>query len=167
MPMPTAVMQVEGVLRKPVTGAVLDSGRRLYHGLAGTFRLVLISVTTSPQSHLTPWLGMEGFSKHDHIVYPMSWEQDTRVPLWLNIARTLTHAHGYNVDLTVLPNPGDAAVLLEHGYSTLLFTDAAYSLPEWRPDHSRGVQPWDALVHEITTQRALREADKRMKEKEI
>lgn len=164
---PTAVVQVEGVLRKPVSGTVLDSGRRLYHGLAGTFRLVLVAVEATNAQHMTSWLGMEGFTKHDHIVYPMQWAQDTRVPMWLNIARTLTHAHGYNVELTVLPGPEDAMVLIEQGYSTLLFTDAAYSLPEWRPDHRAGVKPWKELVGEIETQRALRAADKRMQEREI
>jgi hypothetical protein len=161
MPKPTAVVQVEGVLRKPVTSGVLETGRRLYHGLAGTFRIVLVTWETPVR--LAPWLGMEGFDKHDHIVYPVNWPQ-ARIPEWLNVARTLTLAYGYNTELVVVPDPGDAAVLLEHGYSTLLFTDAAYSLPEWRPDHKAGVQPWDALVSEITTQRALREADKRTKE---
>lgn len=162
MHLPTAVMQVEGVLRKPVTGAVIESGWRLYHGLAGTYRLVLVTDDPDHQ-HSRDWLGMEGFSKHDHIVY---WdgrsapEPDT----WLDTARTLKLAYGYDVDVIVLPDPKSAAALIRRGYSTLLLTQAAYALPEWRPDHDPGLRPWADLAREIETQRRLRAADKRMEE---
>lgn len=163
MPKPVAVMQVEGVLRNSMGGGVLGNGRRLYHGMAGTFRIVLVTFDDHPRNLLTGWLGMEGFNKHDDIVYPSYWPEP-RIPVWLNIARTLTRTYGYDVELSVVPDPADAAVLLEYGYSTLLYSDAAYALPEWRPDHTPGVQAWSDLEREITTQRALREADKRMEE---
>lgn len=141
---------------------VLETGRALYHGLAGTFRIVLISFDSKP--YVEPWLGMEGFDKHDHIVYPLTWPQDGRVSQWLTIARTLTHVHGYNVEMTVVPEPSAARVLLEHGYTVLLFSDAAYGLPEWRPDHRAGVRPWADLEAEITAGRILRAADRRLEE---
>lgn len=163
MAQPTAVIQVEGVLRKPITGAVMDSGRRLYLGLASFYRIVLVTSETDSQG-MTSWLGMNSFARHDHIVYPMAWAQDTRVPQWLNTARTLQLRYGYDVGMVVLPDPADARALIEHGYSTLLFTDAAYSLPEWRPDHRAGVQPWGELEDEIRHGLALRARDSRMED---
>ena len=164
MPQPTAVIQVEGVLRKPVTGAVMDSGRRLYLGLASFYRIVLVTDETNQQGMHT-WLAVNSFARHDHIVFPMTWAADIRVPQWLNTARTLKLSYGYDVDVIVIPDPANARVLIEHGYSTLLFTDAAYSLPEWRPDSKPGIQPWGELEEEIRYGLALRAKDQRMEDK--
>lgn len=165
MSKPTAVMQVEGVLRKPVTGAVTDSGRRLYHGLAGTFRLVLASEGDDRQ-YLNNWLSMEGFVKHDHIVYSSDWRPRAD-NWWVGTAGTLKFRYGYAVELFIVPDPRDVAALISHGYNTLLFTQAAYALPEWRPDTRAGVRPWGDLVGEIDAQQALRAADTRMDAKDI
>lgn len=160
MPQPTAVIQIEGVLRKPVTGAVIDSGRRLYQGLASTYRIVLVSEGDDRQ-YLGHWLGMEGFTKHDHIVYSEDWRTRHK-ERWVATAGTLKTTFGYDVDLCVVPDPHDAAVLIEHGYNTMCFVQAAYALPEWRPDHRQGVQPWLDLVGEVQRQQSLRADDKRM-----
>lgn len=160
MAQPTAVIQIEGVLRKPVTGAPIDSGRRLYHGLASTYRIVLVS-EGDDREHTGHWLGMEGFTKHDHIVYSGDWHP-RHEERWVATAGTLKIQFGYDTDLFVVPSPHDAAALIRHGYNALLFVVAAYALPEWRPDHRQGVQPWEELVDEITAQRALRAKDKRM-----
>lgn len=160
---PTVVIQVEGVLRKPVTGAVIDNGRRLYHGLASTFRLVLVSEgdTAGYKSYLDTWLSMEGFTKHDHIVYSGEWRPRAD-NWWVGTAGTLKLRYGYNTELFVVPDPSDAAALIEHGHNTLLFTIAAYALPEWRPDHPVVVRAWDGMMRVIDTEKARRAADKRM-----
>lgn len=165
MPRPTAVIPVEGVLRKP-SGVPDDAGRRLYHGLAGTYRIVLVALEADSAVQMSEWLGMEGFTKHDHIVYPMGWARGIRIPQWLNIARSLKLGYGYDVDVIVVTDPADAKVLIENGYSTMLWTRAAYALPEWRPDHKAGVQPWADLTAEIEAQRAARATDNRMREGE-
>jgi hypothetical protein len=153
-------MQVDGVIRKPVTGAPIDSGRRLYHGLAGTYRIVLATEATDRQ-HLSGWLGMEGFTKHDHVVYgdePVSTTRDW----WPSIARALRGRYGYDTDLFVVPDPEAATHLIQAGFNALLFVQAAYALPEWRPDTHRGARPWKQLVAEVATQRLLRADDNRM-----
>lgn len=160
MSKPTAVMQVEGVLRKPVGGAVLDSGRRLYHGLAGTFRLVLVS-HDEDKRYVNNWLSMEGFTKHDHIASFGEWRPRADNE-WVGMAGSLKLQYGYNTELFVVPAPHDAAALIEHGYNALLFIVAAYALPEWRPDTRKGVRPWSELMAEIDVQRYLRAGDKRM-----
>lgn len=163
MAKPTAVMQVEGVLRKPVTGAVIDEGRRLYHGLASTFGIVLVSEGNDQQFYKT-WLGMEGFTKHDHIVYSGEWRPEDR-NWWVRTAGMLKISYGYDTNLIVIPDPFDAAALIERGYNTVLFTQASYALPEWRPDHRAGIRPWAEMTAEIERGRALRAADKRLQDK--
>ena len=160
MPKPTAVIQIEGVLRKPVGGAVVEAGRRLYHGLAGTFRLVLVS-ESNDREFFGRWLDMEGFYKHDHIVYAGEWRSSYR-DWWVATAGSLKIRYGYDTELFIIPDAHAAAVLIHHGYNALLFVQAAYALPEWRPDDPKGVQPWQELTAEIDVQRALRAADNRM-----
>lgn len=162
MAQPTAVIQVEGVLRKPVGGAVLDSGRRIYHGLASMYSLVLVSEHAN-KTHMKTWLGMEGFSKHAHVVYRSDIEAYPE-DMWTTIAMQLRNTYGYDVAMCVIPDPADAAALLGKGFNTMLVTSAAYSLPEWRPDASKAVRSWDDLHAEIAVQRLLRGADKRMEE---
>jgi hypothetical protein len=160
MAQPTAVIQVEGVLRKPVTGAPIDTGRRLYHGLASTFRIVLVS-DGDDREYLGHWLGMENFGKHDHIVYSGDW-RPRHEEQWVATAGVLKLQFGYDTELFIVPDPHDAAALIRHGYNALLFVQASYALPEWRPDHRQGVQPWEELMGEIAAQRTLRATDKRM-----
>lgn len=162
MPKPTAVMQVEGVLRKPVTGAPIDEGRRLYHGLAGTFDIVLVSEGNDQQYYKT-WLGMEGFAKHAHVVYSGEWRPEAD-NWWVRTAGMLKLSYGYNTALFVIPDPLDATALIGRGYSTLLFTQASYALPEWMPDSKPGIRPWAELIAEVERGRALRAADKRMED---
>lgn len=162
MGLPTAVIQVEGVLVKPVGGAVTDTGRRLYHGLKNFYRLVLVTEETD-RGRMDADLFMEGFTGHDHVVYGDEPVSCTR-GRWVTVAGRLRNGYGYDTELFVVPDPYDARCLIQAGYSTLLFTQAAYALPEWRPDHQQGVRPWDELQAEVETQRVLRAADKRTDE---
>lgn len=163
MPQPTAVFQVEGILRKPVGGQPLDSGRRLYHGLASMYSLVLVTESTDRQQIKT-WLAMEGFDKHAHIIHDMDTGVAGTGIWWLTTANMLRNNHGYNIEYFVLNDPEAASYLIKYGYSTLLVTNAAYALPEWRPDADKGVTAWADLAAEIDRQRTLRAADKRMEE---
>jgi hypothetical protein len=156
----TVVIQVEGILRKPVGGQVLDSGRRLYHGLAGTYNLVLVTEDTNREQSKT-WMALEGFDKHAHVEYCAVGFSPA---YWHVVVMALKLSYGYIVEYVVQPDPVTAEFLIRRGYSTLLVTNAAYALPEWRPDAPTGVKPWEELVAEIHGQRALRAADKRMED---
>jgi diphthamide synthase (EF-2-diphthine--ammonia ligase) len=160
MPIPTVAIQVEGVLRKTVTQAPLDQGKRLYHALAVEYNLVLVTEDLDREQMKT-WLAMEGYSKHAHVVfgdsvmnYDKSW--------WLAVAKTLKLSFGYDIEYIVQPDPVEAATLVKHGYNSMLLTNAAYALPEWRPDAWGKVQPWNEIVEEVITQKRLRAEDKRM-----
>jgi hypothetical protein len=161
MPQPYVAIQVEGVLRRSITGAPLESGKRLYHGLATTYQIVLVTDQTD-RDYIRGWLGMEGLSKHAHLVYhddradPEAW--------WLWVARSLKIKYGYNVEYFVVCDPEDARLLIERGYSAMLVHNAAYADPGWRPDTRKGVRPWNDLVSDITAQRAAAALDKRAEE---
>lgn len=165
MAQPTAVIQVEGVLRKPVAGGVADTGRRLYAGLRHAYRIVLVTEETD-RDYIGGWLATEGFNGFDHIVHgdePVRYVEGW----WPSIALKLKLSYGYDTDLFAVTDPDDARSLIRAGFNTLLYTQAAYALPEWRPDHKEGTRPWEELVTEVTTQRALRASDKRMDEGEL
>jgi hypothetical protein len=163
MPQPYVAIQVEGVLRRSITGAPLESGKRLYHSLALHYQIVMVTEETD-RDHVKGWLGMEGMSKHAHVVYGDSHVPPRAETRWLGIARLLRVTYGYDLEYLVLCDPHEARVLIELGYSVMLVHNAAYADPGWRPDASKGIQPWDELVEEITSQRAARAADKRTEE---
>lgn len=160
MPLSTAVIQVEGVLRKTVTRAPLDMGKRLYHGLAATYNLVLVTEDTD-RTQAKTWMAMEGFEKHAHIVFGDA-DVGRDSSHWLAIVKMLKLSYGYNIEYVVQPDPVEAAQLIKRGYNSLLVTNAAYALPEWRPDAWGKIQPWSELVEEVIKDKQLRAADKRM-----
>lgn len=154
----TVVIQVEGVLRKPA-GAVIESGRNLYAALSQHYRIVLVS-EEDDRDQVSTWLSMEGFRTHDHLVCSGDWRPRHEAP-WVATMLALKVSYGYPVSLVVVPSPADAADLIRHGYDTLLFTMAAYALPEWRPDHKAGIQPWEDLSEEVSRQEQIRAQDNR------
>lgn len=160
---PTAVIQVDGILRKPGYGHVLDTGRRLYHGLAATYNVVLVS-HESDKAHLKEWLAVEGFDKHAHIEWLPS--EGVTPNYWHETVNRLKARYGYPVEYAVITDPRVAARLLGYGYNVLLVANAAYAVPEWHPDTKPGVRAWQELTQEIDRQRQLRAADKRMEDHE-
>lgn len=158
-------MQVEGVLRKPVTGAVIESGRRLYLGLAQFSRIVLVTSETDPE-YFSSWLGLEALDRHDHVVYGNDFTSATR-ERWPLLASALKIRYGYDTDVFVVPDPEAAMHLMKSGFNVLLFMQSAYALPEWRPDQPAGVQPWNDLVNEVQIQKIARAADKRMEDGDL
>lgn len=161
----TAVIAVEGVLKKPVTGHATDTGHRLYRGLAETHRIVLVTEDDN-RDRTAEWLLTQGFARHDHIVYGDT-PSPTGTAWWAHIVRTLKLAYGFDVDFTVVPDPVAARSLIAAGLTAVLFTPAAYSLPEWRPDHPSGVTPWNDLEAEMRVQRQLRAKDDRWTQEEL
>lgn len=160
--MPVAVVCVEGVLKKP-SGQVSDLGHRLYRGLAEAYRVILVTGETD-RARTADWLAVEGFARHEHVIQgdaaaPASW--------WPHAVRTLQISWGVDAEITVVPDPAAATELIRAGLNAVLVTPAAYSLPEWRPDHPGGVTPWADLEAEARTQRRLRAADERFTQGEL
>lgn len=166
MPTTTVVIQVEGILRKPVTGLTLDSGKRLYHSLASMYNIVLVTEETN-REHMSGLLAMEGFDKHAHVIYGdflgEVYGEEAFQPWWLVVALQLTNRFGYNIEYFVLSEPYGAKLLIDGGYSTIVVTNAEYALPDWLPGNSLKPRPWDDYEEAIDRQRRARQSDDRMK----
>ena len=149
--MKTALIAIEGVLRKIVGGQPIPEGRRLYVSLANTGRIVLLGTIEGPDED--EWLELNGCVSHDFLL-----RTNDSVFAADNLRR-----EGYDVDLVVVPDPEEAQRLIAAGLNTMLFTHAQYSHPEWRPDTDRGVQPWDDITKQVADLARAKAKDARLK----
>jgi len=155
----TCVIVADGILRHPISGQPTTVGRRLYTGLATTYRLAVLSDT---HATLATWLRVEGFTPPaEYVVTSQATDPDDPAARRLDQLRRLA-AYGCAVELVIEPNPAVAAVLLGHGYTVMLLAHPAYAQPSWRPDYTGSSRRWDDLVAEIDRQRTLRSADTRL-----
>lgn len=164
MAVSSVVITVEGVLKKHVTSAPIPVGIALYHGLANTFNLLL--VTDSSQKEIDRWCALEGLNRHaavevnEGIVSNFDYEFRK-----LQQVQNLRN-RGYSVDLVIEPNPEAAAKLLIHGFNVMNFIHADYALPQWRPDYEHKPRAWDAIekyqieMAELRAIELLQEEDK-------
>ena len=143
MAVSSVVICVEGVLRKHVTDSPIPVGIALYHGLANTFNVLLASDLTARE--LDRWCALEGLNRHAATEVnegPISSFdlEFRRLQQVLNLRK-----RGYSIDLVIEPNPETIIKLLYHGFSTMLFTHAQYSMPQWRPDFEHKVRAWEEI----------------------
>ncbi|MFE2539112.1 hypothetical protein [Actinacidiphila glaucinigra] len=151
-----AVMIVEGVLRTPDAEAHYDTGWGLYHALAKNSRLYLLSHTWTEQDNAL-WLAKRHLS--GHLAY---LHQPTPGPA--GRLETLERIRSWRISLVLEPDPSCAAAELTAGWNTSLFTHAAYTQPQWRPDYNAAPRPWDDLAQAIERQDRLRLTDPRHQE---
>lgn len=146
--MNVALISIEGVLRKTMGGAPIPEGRRLYVSLANTGRIILLAYGLNSSEE---WLELNGCVQHDFIV---------RGTNAIELANALRR-EGYNIDLVVVPDPGEAQQLIAAGLNTLLFTHAEYAHPDWRPDAPRGVQAWSEIAKRVADEARAKAKDSR------
>lgn len=153
--MNTALIAIDGVLRKTMGGQLVPEGRRLYVALASMGQVVLLS-DGEADGQVLEWLEMNGCVRHDFV----SWK-----PLGRSRAEHINglRREGYAVDLVVVANPEAAVELIEAGLNTLLFTHARYAQPSWRPDAGKGVQSWQEIVDETARQAIMKAKDERLR----
>lgn len=156
VPWPSAVIAVDGVLRWSHGSPPIPQGRRLYRALAESWKIIL--AVRNPDGPLEDWLLTEGFTRHDHLVDLAGFAD------WPHAVNHLRSRMAYDVDLVVTADPADAVSVLARGRNTLLFSSAAYGLPEWRPDADMSLRPWDDLASEIDHQARMRAGDERLEE---
>lgn len=160
--MTSVAITVEGVLRRPNGGQPIPAGIDLYYALATRFKLVLL--TEEKLDSLEWWLRGEGMNEHARIIdSDVAWQYDPST--WrrrFQVAQA--HGMGHDVSLVIEPDPAVAASLIEDGTSVLLFCQAQYSLPSWRPDYREAPTPWDTLSARVEHEARLRAADKRVEE---
>jgi hypothetical protein len=155
---------IEGVLQKMVSSAPIPVGIQLYHGLAETFQVLLI--TDSDKKETDYWLRLENLNKHGVVSYAdpvlMSYPVEVRRERQIKAFS----ARGFIVDLVIDPDPAICRSLLLAGYTVLPFIHHLYSYPEWRPDFEGEVRPWDRFEEEIAREMQLRNSDTRTKKHE-
>lgn len=164
MAVSSCVITVEGILRKYVTEATIPTGICLYHGLANTFNVLL--ATDLEKAELDRWCSIEGLTRHAAVEYNEGtvsfMDPDFRRRFQVNSLRN----RGYSIDLVIEPSPVIVTKLLMEGYTTMLFTHADYSLPQWRPDYEHKVRPWEEIETYENKMAELRALDLRLSDKE-
>jgi hypothetical protein len=160
----SVVITVEGVLQKNVSYAPIPVGIALYHGLANTFNILL--VTDQAQKEIEYWLSLEGLNRHASIKYnegelEYSSSLERRVRQ-VNEYRT----QRYHVDMVIEPDPAKCAALLEQGFNTMNFLHAQYAIPTWRPDYEEKPRGWQNILDYEEEMAKLRAMDARLNEKD-
>ena len=153
--MKTALIVVDGVLRKLTGDAPIPEGVRLYRALSRVGRVILLSDDHTPQT--TEWLELNGCGSHDFIMVT------TPGMAWVEPANDMRR-EGYDIDLAIVPDPGHAQYFINAGFNTLLFTHSIFALPEWRPDTDKGVRPWDDIKQQVADLARKKAADARLKD---
>lgn len=155
--MKTTLITVDGVLRKPVGGAPIPEGMRLYAGLATSGHTILLStaMTEEARAQVNDWLELNGCTGHDFV----AWQDGSTLSLANYLRR-----QGYDIDLVIVPDPGDASYLIGAGFNTLLFTHSKFAVPEWRPDAAKGVRAWDSITQQVADLARMKAADSRLRD---
>lgn len=68
----------------------------------------------------------------------------------------------HRVAFSIETDPNLAARMLHNGIPTLLLSNPFYDRPEFRPDAEKNVTPWESIVAELDSQRALLAKDSRI-----
>lgn len=153
--MKTALVAIEGVLRKTMGGSPVPEGIRLYQALCATGQVVLLLDDWQAREQVTDWLELNGLVKHAFVDCA---DGATHVYLANRLRRG-----GYDIDMVVEPDPWMASELIKRGYNTLLFTHSQYAHPDWRPDAGKGIQSWQEIVDETAKQAIMRANDGRLR----
>lgn len=157
--MTITVMTVEGVIRQNNGDGVIHQGQLLYHALASTSKVALVS-NSLHEDKVEYWLRINGFRDHAYLFCARTDDPFEVAGSRLRQIRSVTDTQ-HAVDLVIDPDPEIAAALMHEGIPTMLFLHPRYSRPEFRPDHEEEVTPWDRLVAEVDSQALLRTADTR------
>jgi hypothetical protein len=147
----SAVITIPGVLMQIVSSAPIQTGLQLYHGLATTFNLLLVTDETKEKTD--HWLRLENLTKHGTVLYGDKKRLDQ-----VNLLRS----RGFAIDLVVEPDPAIAAELLRNGYSVCNYLHFSYAFPSWRPDYEGERKGWEEIERQVTQDRIMRSEDTRL-----
>jgi hypothetical protein len=160
----TAVITLDGVLRKLMGSAPIPEGCRLYHALAATGSVVVLDDDID-HDRTDDWLELHGLVRHaftdTSVFVPGTTVRTTRVDR-VNALRR----QGYDIDIVVDPDPVVVLQLVSAGFTTVLFTHAQYAHPAWRPDTDTGIRPWGDIVAATATLARMKAADTRLRDTE-
>lgn len=155
----TVGITVEGILRKPSGGQVIDFGKSLYYGLSSQSVIVLLSDGIEEETE--HFLAGEGLHEHIAVLYPDSIGRVLDGPD-ARLAQVTNSGKQYGIDIVIDPDPAVAENLILHGISCMLFCHAQYARPEWRPDYEFTPTPWESLQQQIASEAHLKATDSRL-----
>src|SRR5580704_17764798 len=121
----TAVVTIDGVLRKPGAMTPIREGVKLYLTLAEYYDIILASdQPEEDEDKLQAWLDDNGVTRKIGRV------------LWRAPGGRLAQLEGMRlsgglIDLLVDPDPAVASAAYDHGFTVLLFLSPSYARPEW------------------------------------
>lgn len=150
----TVLIACEGVLRN-TTGAPIPEGISLYAMLCQGYRVSLC--LDSPLREVEHWLRVNGLDRHDHVIdssveYAGVDLRDRQIEIERISSR---------VEMVLDPSPERVASAMRKGIPALLFTHPRYARPEFRPDLTRKIRPWEVIAAEIDAQKEI-ERDQRL-----
>lgn len=150
-----ALMRLDGVLRSS-DGAIIRAGHGLYTGLCEIYRVVILATRDLDET----WLRINGLTAHQFVIYPEPGDPaDEPARRVRQIQRLRSRAEV--VELVVDPDPAVAAAVCRVGVPVLHYVDPPYARPEFLPDYTSRIRPWDQMVADLEAVRAARAADTR------
>jgi hypothetical protein len=159
----TAVLPVEGILRKPIGGLVNEGGLALFRALSAEYSIILVTQEAA-HARINEWLEKENILRYDDILYGDLCLLSTET-YWANMIRIL-RTRGYNLGLVLVNSPEDALEVLACHVPVLMYSQPAYGLPEWLPGSRRGAERWSELSAKVESDRRAKLDDKRMEPSE-
>jgi hypothetical protein len=160
MAVSAVAITIDGVMQKRVSSSPITTGIQLYHGLAETFSVHLL--TDQREKEMSYWLNINKLNKHAGVTFSdnilETYSSSHRRAAQLAKLRTT----GYVLDLVIEPDPSVAAHLLAGGYTVCAFLSASYADPSWRPDWDGEERGWKRLEQEASRQAELRAMDFRL-----
>lgn len=149
------VLSLDSVLRSD-TGELILDGIPVYRAFKAVGRVTILSSSDAQTTEV--WCMIHKLNNYDDII-DNSVVVDPAEPLkfrQLSVART----KGV-VNMFVDGDPAVVAEAMRRGIPSMMFSSPKYVRPEFRPDSSKTVRPWDELVAEKTRQQAMITADAR------
>ena len=151
------IISVEGFLTEGTdlrNSPPIQSSRILFDTLKATYQVVFLS-TEPDQVLVRSWLKKEHFLKYatvfcrpaSSILTPVDWKMAQ--------VREL-QADGWSIAYFMDTDPQAVEAAFLEGLPSLLMASPHYARPEWRPDTTHAVRPWDTLVSTLEKENLLR-----------
>lgn len=153
-----AVIAIENVLARVPDGDHLvrampiTEGVTLYQALKQTHKIALVTNAASLEK-VQHWLRVNGLAGYTIVVLERTPRQGRSLR---GEQLECLRAQGYSVDLFIDADPAAVAEAVHMGVTSLCFVSPRYARPEFRPDATNEIRPWDAIAAEVDAQNELR-----------
>ena len=153
------VMAVEGVLVESQdlkTGLPSQAGHMLYDNLLAGYSIVL--VTHHERELVDTWVRKEGIRNFATLLSYAESNQVLTLSEWKAYQVRQFLQDGTPVSWFVDTDPTAIEAVFMEGVPTMMLSSPHYTRPEFRPDATHRVRPWNELVTTIESDRMLKVA---------